>query len=103
MEVEHLVAGGEAPGREQLRRLLEADRSGPLHFLNLLAYHDVEQDLIGDRAGWHRIAIMEYPSTDAFVEMCLDPDYAAALVHRSAGLAKTVVLVSRPLLARPRS
>ena len=30
--------------------------------------------------------------------MLRDPDYAAALVHRDAGLAKTAVWVSRPLL-----
>ncbi|RIL05382.1 MAG: DUF1330 domain-containing protein [Proteobacteria bacterium] len=135
--------GGLNPAPAQLRALLEADRDGPLQFLNLLAFHDVarypagselekrglrgadayglygavalrhvtqrdgrltafnqvEQELIGDAGAWHQIAILQYPSTEAFVDMALDPDYTAALVHRDAGLARTVVLVTRPLLA----
>lgn len=139
--------GGLNPDEAALRALIEADREGPLHFLNLLAYHErarypadhemsrrglsgadayalygavalrhvsarggrlvafnaVEQRLIGSHRRWDQIAIMEYPSTDAFVDMVRDPDYRAGLVHRDAGLAETVVLVSRPLLpAAPR-
>jgi uncharacterized protein (DUF1330 family) len=137
--------GAIGPTREQLRSLLEADRDGPLQFVNLLAYHErarypaghelaarggsgaeayarygavalrhvtqrggrlalmnaVEQALIGPEDGWHQVAIMQYPSTAAFVDMLRDPDYAAALVHRDAGLAKTAVLVTRPLLPLP--
>lgn len=134
--------GGVNPNLAQLRSLLEADRDGPLQFVNLLAYHErarypaghalagrggsgaeayarygavalrhvtqrggrlalmnaVEQTLIGPEDGWNQVAIMQYPSTAAFVEMLRDPDYVAALVHRDAGLAKTAVLVTRPLL-----
>jgi uncharacterized protein (DUF1330 family) len=123
------------------------DRSGPLHFVNLLAYHDtarypeghpmaaqalsgkqayalygaialrhvtqrggrlvawndVEQTIIGEGSRWRQLAIMEYPHTQAFLDMIRDPDYAAALVHRDAGLADTLVLVSRPLLAAQAS
>lgn len=135
--------GGLNPGIEQLRTLLVENRDGPLHFLNLLAFHDtarypaghemaqrnlsgaaayalygavavrhvmqrggrlvalndVVQGLIGGEARWHQIAIIEYPSSDAFIDMLRDPDYAAALVHRDAGLADTVLLISRPLLS----
>ena len=63
----------------------------------LVALSDVEQDLIGAEAGWHQIAIMAYPNADAFIDMLRDPDYVAALIHRHAGLAETVVLVCRPL------
>jgi uncharacterized protein (DUF1330 family) len=134
--------GGVNPSAEPLRLLLEKDRGGPLHFLNLLAYYEtaryppghamarrnlsgaeayglygavalrhvtqrggrltllnnVELSLIGTETGWHQVAIMEYPHTDAFIDMVRDPDYGEALVHRDAGLAKTVVLVTRPLL-----
>jgi uncharacterized protein (DUF1330 family) len=62
----------------------------------LVALNDVEQGLIGADLDWHQIAIMEYPSVDAFVDMLRDPDYLAALAHRDAGLERTVVLVSRP-------
>jgi uncharacterized protein (DUF1330 family) len=132
------------PSIERLRALLEADRDGPLHFLNLLAYrdealypaghemasrnlsgaaayalyaavairhvtqrggrlvalNDVQQELIGaGQGGWHQVAIVEYPDTEAFVDMIRDPDYEASLVHRDAGLARTLILVTRPLAA----
>ena len=41
---------------------------------------------------------MEYPNTDAFLDMIVDPDYVAGLVHRDAGLSETMVLVTRSLL-----
>ncbi len=41
---------------------------------------------------------MQYPDVAAFVDMIRDPDYQAGLVHRDAGLAETVILVSRSLL-----
>jgi uncharacterized protein (DUF1330 family) len=142
-ELAQHAGGGLSPTPEALRALIEADRDGPLHFLNLLAYRDVarypaghemaarkltgaqaynlygavalrhatqrggrvvavnsvEQPLIGPPdVAWHQVAIMQYPSTDAFLDMIRDPDYTASLVHRDAGLAKTVVLVTRPLL-----
>lgn len=68
-------------------------RGGRLALLNA-----VEQTIIGAEAGWHQVAIMQYPSTQAFVDMVRDPDYVAGLVHRDAGLARTLVLVTRPLL-----
>ncbi|HYC00990.1 MAG TPA: DUF1330 domain-containing protein [Candidatus Limnocylindrales bacterium] len=64
----------------------------------LTLYNDVEQSIIGDGGRWHQIATMEYPNTEAFIDMLRDPDYTAALVHRDAGLARTIVVVSRPLL-----
>ncbi len=64
----------------------------------LTLYNDVEQVLIGAGASWHQVAIMEYPDTDAFIDMICDPGYLAGLVHRDAGLADTLVLVTRSLL-----
>jgi uncharacterized protein (DUF1330 family) len=134
--------GGLNPDAEQLRALVEADRDGPLQFLNLLRYHelarypdghelagaalsgaeaygrygvvalehvtrrggrlalynDVEQVVIGSGAPWHQVAIMEYPHTEAFVDMISDPEYQTGLVDRDAGLAATEVLVTRSLL-----
>ncbi len=58
---------------------------------------DVEQCLIGAGAHWHQVATMEYPNTAAFLDMVSDPDYVAGIVHRDAGLADTLVLVTRPL------
>ncbi len=65
---------------------------------SLTLYNDVLGVLIGRTGPWDQIAVMEYPGTDAFVDMIRDPAYQAALVHREAGLDETAVMVSRPLL-----
>ena len=67
----------------------------------LVTLNNVEKQLIGASTGWHRVATMEYQNIKAFVDMLLDPDYQAALVHREAGLEATEVLVTRPLLTAP--
>jgi uncharacterized protein (DUF1330 family) len=47
---------------------------------------------------WDEIAIVEYPSLDAFVDMGQDPDYLAATVHRTAGLERSVILATTPVI-----
>jgi len=64
----------------------------------LALYNDVEQVLIGPVAAWDQIAIMQYPDTEAFLDMIRDPEYLGCLVHRDAGLPDTMVLVTRSLL-----
>ena len=64
----------------------------------LVIYNDVQQTLIGEMRPWDQILVIEFPHTDAFVKMIRDPDYQAALVHRDAGLAEVVILVTRSLL-----
>ncbi len=64
----------------------------------LTLYTDVALTLIGPDQSWDQVAVMEYPDTEAFLAMIVDPDYVAALVHRDAGLAETVVMVTRSLL-----
>ena len=44
---------------------------------------------------------MEYRNIDAFLEMLSDPDYTQALVHCTAGLEATIVLVTRPKINEP--
>jgi uncharacterized protein (DUF1330 family) len=65
---------------------------------HLALYNDVDQVLIGGHDRWDQVAIMEYANTEAFLDMILDPDYVAGLVHREAGLASTLVMVTRSLL-----
>lgn len=65
----------------------------------LVLFNHVVAQVIGAPVVWHQIAIMQYPHVDAFIDMVRDPDYRAALVHRDAGLARTQVHVTRPLLA----
>ncbi len=74
---------------EQVRR-----RGGGLPFLSI-----VEQILIGESESWDQIAIMEYPDRKAFIDMIHDPEYRAALVHRNAGLKRTVLIITRPAFA----
>lgn len=89
------LSGAEAYGLYGMVALEHVTRRGG----RLTLFNTVAQVLIGDGAPWHQVAVMEYPSVDAFVDMITDPDYMAGLVHRDAGLAQTVVLVSKSLLA----
>ena len=41
---------------------------------------------------WDRVAIMEYPSKEAFVEIVSAPELGEFSVHRSAGLAGQVLI-----------
>ena len=55
-----------------------------------------EQVLIGDNDAndWDAIAVVEYPSRKAFLEMVSQPDYAKAHEHREAGLERTVLIAT---------
>ena len=88
------LTGAEAYGRYGAVALEHVVRRGG----SLTLYNDVLGVLIGRTGPWDQIAVMEYPGTDAFVDMIRDPAYQSALVHRDAGLDRTVLLVSRPLL-----
>jgi uncharacterized protein (DUF1330 family) len=57
----------------------------------------VDQTLIGpvDEA-WDAVALVQYPSRKAFVEMTSTKDYDAAHEHRESGLERTLVLACTP-------
>ncbi len=60
-----------------------------------------DQVLIGDDNNeWDAIAVVEYPSRAAFLEMVSQPEYERAHEHREAGLDRTVVIATTPA-ARP--
>jgi uncharacterized protein (DUF1330 family) len=88
------LSGADAYGRYGAVALDHVARRGGL----LTVYNDVLQVIIGDTGLWDQVAVMQYPDTNAFVDMIRDPAYQAGLVHRDAGLAETAVLVTRPLL-----
>ncbi len=88
------LTGAEAYGRYGAVALEHVGRRGG----SLRLYNDVLGVLIGRTGPWDQIAVMEYPGTDAFVDMIRDPAYQAALVHRDAGLDETAILISRSLL-----
>jgi uncharacterized protein (DUF1330 family) len=52
-----------------------------------------DQTLIGDPAeGWDSVALVEYPSRKAFIDMVTAPDYEKAHEHRESGLERTVLI-----------
>ena len=52
-----------------------------------------DQILIGDPAeGWDSVALVEYPSRKAFIDMVTTPEYEQAHEHRESGLERTVLI-----------
>jgi uncharacterized protein (DUF1330 family) len=52
-----------------------------------------DQILIGDVAqGWDSVALVQYPSRKAFIEMVSTPEYEQAHEHRESGLERTVLI-----------
>lgn len=47
---------------------------------------------------WDLVAIIEYPSPAAFLEMIAKPSYRAGVFHRTAGLADTRIYMTTSLL-----
>ena len=57
-----------------------------------------EQVLIGDEAQqWDMVALVEYPSRKAFIEMVSSPDYMKSHEHREGGLDRTVLIAMREI------
>ncbi|HZN15687.1 MAG TPA: DUF1330 domain-containing protein [Acidimicrobiales bacterium] len=53
-----------------------------------------DQVLIGDPDAdrWHAVALVQYPSRKAFIEMVTTPEYNDAHKHRESGLDSTVLI-----------
>jgi len=88
------LTGAQAYARYGAMALEQIDRRAG----KLILYNDVHQVLIGRTRPWDQILVIEFPEKGAFVDMIRDRDYQASLVHRDAGLAEVVILVSRSLL-----
>jgi uncharacterized protein (DUF1330 family) len=58
----------------------------------------VDQTLIGDldADAWDAVALVQYPSRTAFIEMTTSKEYDAAHEHRESGLERTVLLACTP-------
>jgi len=54
----------------------------------------VDQTLIGDVAeeDWDAVALVQYPSRKAFIDMATSTEYDKAHEHRESGLERTVLL-----------
>lgn len=127
------------PTREQVRRLRDAGRDGPVVMMNLLKFRETalyppelgmaactgeaayaryqhaftvavgaisqaevvydgpcEQIFIGDVGAqandWDKLLLVRYPSRQHFLAMMADDSYRDALVHRYAGLERTLLI-----------
>ncbi len=118
------------PNADQFAALVNAPDEGPVVMVNLLKFKAaaayerygsaatamveerggrllwlgrVEQVLIGDvdTDGWDAVALVEYPSRQAFVDMVSTREYQAAHAHREEGLDRTVVLATVARDPRP--
>src|SRR3954447_7739974 len=72
------VSGEEAYGRYAANTMPHvAKRNGRLVLLST-----ADESVIGTIGDWDQVAIVEYPSRSAFIDMGQDPDYLAGTVHR---------------------
>lgn len=55
---------------------------------------EVEQQLIGSDTTWDQVAIVLYPSRQAFVSMLERTDFQQLSVHKEAAVEKSIVLVT---------
>jgi uncharacterized protein (DUF1330 family) len=64
----------------------------------LLWSGQAQQVLIGDPAAdWDVVALVEYPSRSAFIEMVSSPEYLQAHADREAALERTIVVACSPM------
>jgi len=86
---ETTLSGAEAYGRygEKMVPFVEANGGRLLHSsaAHLLVIGDGELE-------WDAVAIMEYPSKEAFVKIATAPEVAEFAVHRTAGLAHQLLV-----------
>jgi uncharacterized protein (DUF1330 family) len=106
------------PNEKQFAELASNPDPGPVVMLNLIKFSDAveygrygesalkmveqrggrllwhgkpQQTLVGE-ADWDYVALVEYPSRKAFIDMVTDREYRKAHEHREAGVDHTVLL-----------
>ena len=90
--------GEPCTGREAYARYQEAFTVtvGDVSQAQVLYEGPVNQVFIGQagtaETDWDKVLIVRYPSRQHFLAMMADSQYRQALVHRYAGLARTVLL-----------
>jgi uncharacterized protein (DUF1330 family) len=63
----------------------------------VLWYGKADQILIGDPTEtWDAVALVQYPSRKAFIEMTSSADYEKAHEHRESALERTVIIACTP-------
>jgi uncharacterized protein (DUF1330 family) len=68
----------------------------------LLAAAECRESVIGPGdAEWDMVALVEYPSRQAFLSMITNPDYIAIHAHRAAALEDSRLILSETVAAPP--
>jgi uncharacterized protein (DUF1330 family) len=63
------------------------------HGARVLFYGEVKSLVIGNvEEMWDAVALVEYPSSEAFVKIAMSPEVAKIGVHREAGLAGQLLI-----------
>ena len=88
------VSGEEAYGRYGANTMPHVVKRGG----RLVLLSSPNESVIGDPGDWDQMAIVEYPSRAAFLDMGTDPAYLAGTVHRTAGLERTTILATTPVI-----
>ncbi len=88
------VSGEEAYGRYGANTMPHVGRRGG----RLVLLSVPNESVIGDPGEWDQLAIVEYPNRASFIDMGQDPDYLAGTVHRTAGLERTTILATTPII-----
>lgn len=110
------------PDADQFTRFAAAAGEGPIAMLNLIKFRDraeyasygaavlamvekqqgrllwhgePQQTLIGD-ADWDYVALVEYPSRQAFLDMVTAPEYEEIHQHRESGIDYTTLIACQP-------
>lgn len=86
-------SGAEAYGRYGEAAIKFVEATGG----KLLWQGRAEQLLVGEAGeqDWDVVALVQYPSRKAFLQMVANPEYMKSHGHREAGLEKTVLLACR--------
>jgi uncharacterized protein (DUF1330 family) len=60
--------------------------------------------LVGSEADhWDAVALVEYPSVQAFIEMATSAEYQKIHHHREAGLERTALIACAPIIFQPEN
>lgn len=96
---EALYPNGEYPGStaeeadERYRAVstpaIASRGGGPRHIVR------IDGVLVGDNPNWELMPTVRYASVDALLDMSLDPEFQAAVIHKFASLAETEILYTR--------
>jgi uncharacterized protein (DUF1330 family) len=88
------VSGEDAYGRYAANTMPHVGKRGG----RLVLLGRADEQVIGALGDWDQVAIVEYPSRAAFVDMGRDPDYLTGTVHRTAGLERTAIIATTPVI-----